>query len=51
MLMGLVSEEVNFSELLQGQYEARAEVIQLGIGKVIPAPYIIETINMLPPPD
>jgi hypothetical protein len=51
VVMGLVSEEVTFTEQFQGQYEVHADLIPLGIAKVISAPYIIETINLLPPPD
>ena len=43
-----MSQEELFSEQFLGQYEARAETILLGLARVIPAQYIIETINLLP---
>lgn len=49
-MIGLVSEEVSFKEQFQGLYENRVEEHPLGQAKVIPASYIVETINLLPAP-
>ncbi|MGZ4857977.1 MAG: hypothetical protein ACXV8M_00330, partial [Candidatus Angelobacter sp.] len=47
---GLVSEEVNVVEQTQGLYENRSNTYPLGLAKIVPAAYISETIDMLPPP-
>jgi S1-C subfamily serine protease len=49
IVMGLVSEEISATEQLQGLYENRVETHPLGLAKVVPASYIVETINLLPP--
>jgi S1-C subfamily serine protease len=47
-LAGLVSEEVSATEQFQGLYENRVESYPLGLAKIVPAPYISETIKLLP---
>ena len=46
-IAGLVSEEVSATEQFQGLYENRSETYPLGLAKIVPASFIIETINSL----
>jgi S1-C subfamily serine protease len=48
-VMGLVSEELSVTQQFQGLYESRSETYPLQLAKIVPAPYIIETIKLLPP--
>lgn len=50
-IMGLVSEEVSMTQQFQGLYENRSETYPLGLAKIVPAAFIVETLNLLPPPD
>ncbi len=47
-VIGLVSEEVAVTQQFQGLYENRSQTYPLELAKVIPAPYIVETIKILP---
>ena len=47
MIMGLVSEEVIFTEETRALYENRSQAYPLGLAKIIPATYILETIDRL----
>jgi hypothetical protein len=48
VLMGVVSEEVLETEASIGPYSQEIHQTQLGIAKVVPASFIISTIQMLP---
>lgn len=50
-VMGLVSQEVGMTQQFQGLYESRSETYPLGLAKIVPAAFIVETVSMLPPPD
>jgi hypothetical protein len=50
MVLGLVSEEIGFTQQTQELYETRVQTTPLGLAKVVPSTLIRETIEMLPPP-
>jgi hypothetical protein len=47
-LVSFVVEVPAFSD--QGLYENRSQTYSLGLAKIIPATFILETINLPPPP-
>lgn len=49
LIMGLVSEEVGYTEQTQGIYENSVKTTPLGLARIVPSAYIAETINLLPP--
>lgn len=50
MLVGLVSEELGFTQQIQELYETRVQTTPLSVAKIIPSTLIRETVDMLPPP-
>ena len=48
MIIGLVSEQMIFTETIASSSELTLKNYQLGLAKVIPATFIIETIELLP---
>ena len=49
-VFGLVSEELSATEELHGLYESRAEKYPLSLAKIVPAAFIKDTLELLPPP-
>lgn len=50
-LLGLVSQEVKFTEIRQQLYSSHKEETPLGLAKIIHASFIRETVTLLPSPE
>lgn len=50
MVLGLVSEEIGFTQQTQELYETRVQTTPLSLAKVVPSTLIRETVDMLPAP-
>lgn len=47
-IMGLISQESDFTETSKGVFEERSTTHSLGLAIVVPSPFIRETIDLLP---